>query len=47
VRVLTDGEDDSRVPAERAIPEMLRDFPEVDARTIKATWFCAEIGVPA
>ncbi len=36
VRVLTDGEDDSRVPAERAIPEMLRDFPEVDAKTIKA-----------
>ncbi|MCI0539317.1 MAG: PKD domain-containing protein [Verrucomicrobiales bacterium] len=36
VRVLTDGEDDSRVPAERAIQEMLRDFPEVDAKTIKA-----------
>ncbi len=36
VRVLTDGEDDSRVPAERAIPEILREFPEVDARTITA-----------
>ncbi len=36
VRVLTDGEDDSRVPAERAIPEILRDYPEVDAKTIRA-----------
>ena len=33
---LTDGEDDSRVPAERAIPELLRDFPEVEKSLIQA-----------
>lgn len=35
VRVLTDGEDSSGVPADRAIPEILREFPEVDGQSIR------------
>ena len=35
VRVLTDGEDSSGIPADRAVPEILREFPEVDGQTIR------------
>ena len=35
IRILTDGEDGSGIPADRAIPEMLREFPEVDGQSIR------------
>lgn len=35
VRILTDGEDSSGVPADRAIPEILGEYPEVDGQSIR------------